>query len=62
MGRALGKTISYFLAFGFCLPSGDTGMVPGTWNMEGGENRAVFLFLLKVDTRSCCTFRDIAIK
>lgn len=31
VGRTLGKTISYFSAFGFRLPSGDTARVPGTW-------------------------------
>lgn len=31
VGRTLGKTIPYSLAFGFCLPSWDAGRVPVAW-------------------------------
>lgn len=62
VGRTLGKTIPYFLAFGFCLPSGDTGRVPGTRaGLREEKTGQCFFSCLKVDTRSCCTF-DVAIK
>lgn len=61
VGKTLGKTISFFLAFGFRLPSGDTARVPGTWaGLREEKTGQCFFSCLKVHTRSC--FRDIAIK